>query len=1176
MKKFTLLLAIIVGMLNINAQTIQDLIDNSNVGDTVFVTSGTYTLTETIQLDKQIILECESLGSCLVDASNVIGAFDITGYGAWLSGFTIQGGANTSYGISVYHPNSVFDGVTYTVIAGNEIYGMELSNPGNSSPLSYGILVYGSSATQPTSGVTMMNNSIHNIDGSGISLGTYSAMISITDNDIADINSVQVLGEDFSVGINAQFAGYVDISNNTFTNLLIGSNILGAQFTTISQADFQYYNVPCIHLETAATPVMMSFSGSLWSVNSSVDDGNGTVYDIISYYNDVNIALLASMAAGSPVLDQNGDQVGCDGVANSGLVYDDCGVCDGDNSSCAGCDGVANSGLVNDDCGVCNGDNSSCTGCMDANAENYDSSATIDSGYCTIIVCEEVSASAYSGPEVVNFVKQNGADWTLPENRDIITATCEITRQDDNALYNYVTQSDFGDNQSNSNIEWKYGGYNSTNTWYDNLKDAAGWDMESVPGETFTMHILDDDLYFEIAFTSWTCCGFYDYENEGAGGFAYTRTFINTGNASGAATQDCNEVPLVYGCTDDTACNYDATANFDDACDYISCAGCDGVSNSGLVNDDCGVCDGDNSSCAGCDGVANSGLVNDDCGVCDGDGPASGADCNGDCLEGYQALTLTWTGAGGGAGSGSGNGTGGGTGTGLTTITVTGDVNGELYSNTLTNDGSITECWLLDLAEDCFTIDIAGPNSLTWELGTGGIVILQGTNENILFGETCIQGCMDSTACNFSQDAQIDDESCDYTTCLDDCGVVNGDNSTCADCCGVPNGDGTTCDGLCGPCNDYTTCLDDCGIPGGDNSTCADCAGVPNGDSELDACGVCDNDSTNDDTTCLDCAGVPNGDSELDTCGVCDNDSTNDNTTCLDCAGVPNGGAILDDCGVCNGDNSTCVDCCGVPNGDGTTCDGACGICNDDLSCLDCSGVPNGGAILDDCGVCDGDDTNNNSTCEQDCSGVWAGDATEDECGVCDNDSTNDCEQDCTGVWGGDSIVDECGECNGPGPDEGYDCEGNCAEGYTLLTLEWDGAFDDVFTGAIFSVTGEINGLLYTDSLLTNSGSISSCWMTDLQQDCFTIDILGGDNLTWTITSDSFGNQGSVEFLSGTSENIEFGSLCDNTSINEIINSKKLLIIVDILGKEVTQPNKDALLFYIYDDGSVEKKYQLK
>ena len=40
------------------------------------------------------------------------------------------------------------------------------------------------------------------------------------------------------------------------------------------------------------------------------------------------------------------------------------------------------------------------------------------------------------------------------------------------------------------------------------------------------------------------------------------------------------------GCTDPAACNYDASAVFDDG----SC----------LTNDECGVCGGDNSSCSGC------------------------------------------------------------------------------------------------------------------------------------------------------------------------------------------------------------------------------------------------------------------------------------------------------------------------------------------------------------------------------------------------------------------------------------------------------------------------------------------------------------------------------------------------------------------------------------------------
>ena len=51
-----------------------------------------------------------------------------------------------------------------------------------------------------------------------------------------------------------------------------------------------------------------------------------------------------------------------------------------------------------------------------------------------------------------------------------------------------------------------------------------------------------------------------------------------------------------------------------------------------------------------------------------------------------------------------------------------------------------------------------------------------------------VSGCMDETACNYNSEAEFDDDSCDYETCLDECGVVNGDNTTCLDCAGVPNG----------------------------------------------------------------------------------------------------------------------------------------------------------------------------------------------------------------------------------------------------------------------------------------------------------------------------------------------------------------------------------------------------
>ena len=58
----------------------------------------------------------------------------------------------------------------------------------------------------------------------------------------------------------------------------------------------------------------------------------------------------------------NSTCAGCDNIPYSGLVFDACAtpVCGGNNSTCLGCDFVPNSALVDDRCGVCDGDNTTC------------------------------------------------------------------------------------------------------------------------------------------------------------------------------------------------------------------------------------------------------------------------------------------------------------------------------------------------------------------------------------------------------------------------------------------------------------------------------------------------------------------------------------------------------------------------------------------------------------------------------------------------------------------------------------------------------------------------------------------------------------------------------------------------------------------------------------------------
>jgi len=116
------------------------------------------------------------------------------------------------------------------------------------------------------------------------------------------------------------------------------------------------------------------------------------------------------------------------------------------------------------------------------------------------------------------------------------------------------------------------------------------------------------------------------------------------GGAIDNEVTDCftiSQVEIILGCTDDTACNYNADATEDDgSCTYAEenydCDGnctaevdCFGVCGGGAVVDECGECGGDGigghaCDCAGnvedCAGECGGSAVEDDCGVCGGDG----------------------------------------------------------------------------------------------------------------------------------------------------------------------------------------------------------------------------------------------------------------------------------------------------------------------------------------------------------------------------------------------------------------------------------------------------------------------------------------------------------------------------------------------------------------------------
>ena len=292
----------------------------------------------------------------------------------------------------------------------------------------------------------------------------------------------------------------------------------------------------------------------------------------------------------------------------------------------------------------------------------------------------------------------------------------------------------------------------------------------------------------------------------------------------------------------------------------------------GGVLDACGVCGGDNSTCTDCAGEANgdaliqayffdadgdgfgygeaveycSGTV-PTCTDGDGDGVETGCwvlnnydfypdcysnfvDCNGTC-DGYEVQNgcgecggdqwALWYADIDGDGLGDPN----------TEISSCDYIEGYIvWENTDPDDNCfsnvIDECGVCDgggIAEGACDCD----GNVIDECGVCG-------GENI----SC-SGCTDTSACNYDSTATEDNNSCEFTSCEDACGVPNGDNSTCADCCGVPNGDGSSCGGLCGPCNDDTSCY---GCTYADATNYDSTATIDNGSCLYAVCDITSND----------------------------------------------------------------------------------------------------------------------------------------------------------------------------------------------------------------------------------------------------------------------------------------------------------------------------------------------
>ena len=140
---------------------------------------------------------------------------------------------------------------------------------------------------------------------------------------------------------------------------------------------------------------------------------------------------------------------------------------------------------------------------------------------------------------------------------------------------------------------------------------------------------------------------------------------------------------------------------------------------------------------------------------------------------------------------------------------------------------------------------------------------------------------------------------------------------------------------------------------------------------------------------------------------------------------------------------------------DATACNYDADATDDDGSCLQ----------LDECGVCGGDGIAEGAC---DCDGNVL-----DECGVCGGDGIAEGACDCDGnvldecgVCGGDGIAEGACDCEGNGPEDGYDCDGNC-----LTDTDGDGICDEFEIGGCTAS----NACNYDGTATDDDGSCDFC-----------------------------------------------------------------------------------------------------
>ena len=339
-----------------------------------------------------------------------------------------------------------------------------------------------------------------------------------------------------------------------------------------------------------------------------------------------------------------------------------------------------------------------------------------------------------------------------------------------------------------NNGDYACGGYNTWNS--SGTISVTAWGTEAG---------LDNGFAIGEVYSWFLQINGEDYSPDSNGStMSTTPPFSNTYSLNGfGQLTEVNFVGSIQGCTDPLACNYDSSATVDDGSCLLINNNCDTCANGVIVDNDSdndGVCDADEIlGCTDSTYLEYNSLATEDDGSCstcvndtDGDGVCDENEVFG-CTDpteiNYDPLATEDDGSCGCLGG------------------CTNPSADNYDPNACQDDGSC-----IFIVFGC-TDSVALNYSSIATVDNGSCCYIAGCtnplyneyNPNACFDDgscSILPGCMDDggadgiPACNFNPDANLDNGTCEYITCADDCGVPYGDNSTCNPIgCGDPQAD---------------------------------------------------------------------------------------------------------------------------------------------------------------------------------------------------------------------------------------------------------------------------------------------------------------------------------------------------------------------------------------------------